>query len=351
MIIRSLLAVLSLAGFWMLFRLPDLSRLRIRKAHADLLNVSVIIPARNEENRIRPLIRSLQTQNIQFGEIIIINDHSEDNTAALAEKAGFTVVHSTPLPNGWQGKSWACWQGAQLARGPNLLFLDADTILEDQGAAKIYAEFRKQETPLSIQPYHTIEQPYENLSAYFNIVSMMGTSSFTPLGVKILPKAFFGPCQMIRKSDYLQVGGHNQVHDSVLDDVALGQLFVTAGIPIRNLAGRGAIRFRMYPQGIRDVIEGWSKNFALGSQSIGFPSLLLISLWIYASFNVALSSVRMAISPSFPFATSLLLLYILFSSQLWWMLRRIGNFSFFTAVFFPIPLFFFTWVFVRGIVL
>jgi 4,4'-diaponeurosporenoate glycosyltransferase len=347
MIPRPLILVFLLIGFWLLYRIPDFSRIRIRRM-PDLSTVSIIIPARNEELRIQPLLKSLQSQSASVGEVIVVDDQSEDLTAQIAAEAGCRVIPSAPLPQGWQGKSWACWQGAQHAQGAILLFLDADTVLKNDGLARIFSVFAKDQSPLSIQPYHRMQKLYENLSAYFNLVLMMGSFSFTPLGKAVKPRAFFGPCQIMQRSDYLQTGGHSQTHGSVLDDVALGQHLSRSGIPIRNFSGRGAIDFRMYPQGIADIIQGWSKNFALGSQSIGIVPLLLISCWLWGSFALVVECIRAALDPATHFSPFLLALYGIAFMQMHTMLQKVGNFSLVTHLFFPVPLFFFGFVFLRA---
>jgi 4,4'-diaponeurosporenoate glycosyltransferase len=96
-------------------------------------SLSVIIPARNEEHNLPTLLRSLHSQSLRPGEIIVVDDGSTDRTADTARQLGATVVPSRPLPEGWRGKTWACHQGAQSARGELLLFLDADTWFEPNG--------------------------------------------------------------------------------------------------------------------------------------------------------------------------------------------------------------------------
>ena len=91
--------------------------------------LSIIIPARNEETNLPKLLRSLTAQSPQPREIIVVDDASTDRTAEVAQQFGARVIRSLPLPNGWRGKTWACHQGAQVATGEMLLFLDADHAL------------------------------------------------------------------------------------------------------------------------------------------------------------------------------------------------------------------------------
>lgn len=166
-------------GFLFLWRIPLLKHANHR--HFDSSRVSIIIPARNEGNNLSRLLQSIRYQTMVPGETIVVDDHSEDETAAVAKKWGCTLMRSPNLPPGWLGKSWACWQGALAARGEILLFLDADIFLTHDGFAKILSAFSQNGDILSVQPYHRMEKLYEQLSAFFNIITMAGLNAFTPL--------------------------------------------------------------------------------------------------------------------------------------------------------------------------
>ncbi len=94
--------------------------------------VSILAPARNEEQNIGPCVESLLAQRYPNYEVIVLNDDSSDRTGEILAQfavAGdrLRVVNGTPLPPGWLGKNWACHQLAQVADGELLLFVDADT--------------------------------------------------------------------------------------------------------------------------------------------------------------------------------------------------------------------------------
>ncbi len=97
------------------------------------MRVSVIIPARNEAVNIENCVASLAASTYPDFEIIGVDDRSDDETASLARTvpAGHASrilgIAGKELPEGWMGKPWACWQGAQGASGDFLLFTDADT--------------------------------------------------------------------------------------------------------------------------------------------------------------------------------------------------------------------------------
>ena len=114
----------------------------------------------------------------------MVDDHSEDSTAVVGMKAGCTVMRSEELPEGWVGKTWACWQGARSAKGDLLLFLDADTVLEAGGLSRMVATYEERGGLFSVYPYHRMERPYEQLSAFFNLIAMAGTGAFTVLATR-----------------------------------------------------------------------------------------------------------------------------------------------------------------------
>ncbi|MFZ9873764.1 MAG: glycosyltransferase, partial [Candidatus Methylacidiphilales bacterium] len=98
--------------------------------------ISVLIPARNEEKRIRPCLGTLVDSNYPHLEILVLDDHSSDGTADLVRKRAqgdsrVRLLTGQELPSGWTGKAWACHQLAQAAKGEFLVFVDADTRFSD----------------------------------------------------------------------------------------------------------------------------------------------------------------------------------------------------------------------------
>jgi 4,4'-diaponeurosporenoate glycosyltransferase len=91
--------------------------------------VSIIIPARNEEKNLPVLINSIKKQNFNLKEIILVDDSSSDSTPEIGRNFKIRVLTLNSLPPGWVGKSWACYNGAKIATGDYLIFLDADTAL------------------------------------------------------------------------------------------------------------------------------------------------------------------------------------------------------------------------------
>lgn len=329
------------AGAVMFWSLPVPGRLAHRGEELPLL--SIIIPARNEEGRIKPLLESLrlQARHVHGFEVIVVDDHSTDRTADIARAYGAEVLSPAPVHDGAGGKSAACWQGARHAKGAWLLFLDADTyFVAPDSLLRLLAAYRKEGARgiLSLQPFHTVRQAYEQLSAIFNIIVIAGMNVFTPAGRRLQPAGSFGPCLLCNRDDYMLAGGHGRIQEAIMDDLALGQAFLAQGLPVRCLGGKSIICFRMYPEGLGSLVQGWCKSFALGSKATHPLVMLLSILWISGSF-VSASALVAAIPGGalLPILASAAL-YGLYAVQTLLFASRCGNFK--RAIFVVHPLLF-----------
>ncbi len=291
------------------------------------------------------LLNSLSGQLSSQDEVIVVDDHSEDRTKAVAERSAVKVLESLPTPEGWVGKTWACFQGARIASREILVFLDADTLLERNGLNNIIETYVEKDGVLSIQPYHKMRNLYEQLSAFFNIIVMAGMGTFTFLGRRIKPIGLFGPVVVMKRQYYLDSGGYDKVKGEILDDVAFGAELQKKGMEVHCLGGKSTVSFRMYPNDIRELINGWSKGFAMGATKTSAPLLILIVLWIAGSIGTTRSLIEAITATNNVQITISSGLYILYTAQIYWMLIRIGNFKFYTALFYPIPMAFFVVVF------
>ncbi len=297
--------------------------------------VSVIIPARNEEKNLDKLLYLLQKQTYKPYEVIVVNDNSEDNTEEVAKRYGVKVVslYEDP-PEGWVGKNWAIWNGYLESRGEILLFLDADVEPREEFIEVMLSNYEKYGGLISCWPYQRFEKFYEHLNLGFNLVSVF---SMTLFGKK---EGAFGPSMMISREYYEKVGGHKEVRDKVVEDLHFGNLCIKKGVPVNNFLGGEYIKFRMYPKGLRDLIEGFTKNIAKGAFSISLLNFLLVFLYITGVYG----------SIFYFRSTVLNFLYALYATQLFAIQRRLGDYKWYDAFFYPLHFLFFLSIFLYSII-
>ena len=339
------------AGAWYLARVPTPTP--GPRSGAAAARVSVIVPARDEAATLPRLLTTLAQLDASPHEVIVVDDGSRDATAAVARAHGATVLPAGASPAGWAGKPWACHVGAGVASGTHLLFLDADTWLAPDALGRLLAEHARVGGLVSVQPYHEPQRAYEQLSAYCNVVAMMGTGAFAP-HPPAGARAAFGPCLLTTAADYEAAGGHAAAPGAVLEDVLLARRYRAAGMPVTLFGGGDVVRFRMYPAGVTQLVDGWSKNMASGAAATDRVAAAATVLWISAGVAVSLAVVTglarwmrgVAGAPLVAVAA-----YVVTAVQFRFLLRRVGAFRRWTACLFPVPLAAFIGIFVRSLAL
>lgn len=185
------------------------------------LDLTIVLPARDEQGEVGPCIRSLGDQ-----QVLVADDHSTDRTSLEASEAGARVLPVPPLPKYWLGKANACWAAAQEAGTTWLLFVDADTrfapgfvssLLEHaRGNQLIGASVLCRPQPLGFLA-RTLT-PYA-MGVYFTGISAGDVNH--PLRPTALAG---GECFLIRRDAYQFLQGHRAVASQVLDGLALARL-------------------------------------------------------------------------------------------------------------------------------
>jgi 4,4'-diaponeurosporenoate glycosyltransferase len=313
--------------------------------------VSVLIPARNEAATLPHLLAALAGQRRQPDEVIVVDDHSSDHTAAIARGAAtttglpITVIQPPPLPQGWCGKPWALHHGVAASSGEVLVFFDADTEPGPDCLERLLACRERLGGLVSVQPYHRTERAYEQLSVLFNLVGLMAVPMGPGCGVA------FGPALVSSRADYQQAGGHAAVAGRVVEDWFLAHCYERAGLPVSAFIGDGVIAYRMYPGGLGDLVAGFDKNFATAAGEVRWPWMLAVLLWLSGLFWAAWCLPAALLGWPLMGPTDLApnaLLYAAFALQLLVLTRRVGRFRWINLVF-PVPVLFFLGVFVLAI--
>jgi 4,4'-diaponeurosporenoate glycosyltransferase len=358
------LAVLLLgAAVWAQRLVADLRTLPRADAAtgATTAPVSVVVPARDEEQTLPALLRSVAEQLPEVREVVVVDDASRDGTAAVARAAGARVLPAGTPPPGWTGKAWACHTGAAATTGDLVLFLDADTVLRPGALARLLAAHARHGGLVSVQPHHDVVRPYEQLSAYFNVVALMASAAFTRRdrdAASPAPMAF-GPCLLTSREDYVHAGGHEAVRADILDDAALAAAYHRAGLPVWCAVGGDAVRMRSYPGGLGQLVAGWTKNIASGAADAAPSATAATVAWISAHHAVAVGAVLSllvaltgrggALVAGSPLLWAVA--YVAAALQLRWVLHRAGSFRWWAWALFPVPLLAFDLVFARSLAL
>ncbi len=238
-------------------------------ASAPRSRVSLIVSALNEAATIEPALRSLLSIDYADLEIIVINDRSTDETPSIVEKvaAGSTrmrVVHLNALPSGWLGKNHALHHGAAIATGDYLLFTDADAVFAPSAVSRAVA--------------YCDDHAVDHLTLFFDLQARTGLlrllvvsfgagfmARFKPWKVATSPRHFVGVggFNLVRRSAYLGIGGHEAMPLAVLDDMEMGRRIKTHGYVQHALSGVDMVMIEWY-RSTPDLVRGLEKNIFSG---------------------------------------------------------------------------------------
>ena len=248
-----------------------------------MLELTVIVPARNEEECLGACLESLVAQSEEIfklgrdWELIVVDDQSTDRTDAEIARSfdGVTVLEAGKLEPGWTGKANAIWTAARKARGRWLLFTDADTVHEPGNLHRAMHEAARHKVGmLSYSPRQIVRG-----FAQRTLMPLV----FCELALAYPPAKVSDPNQrvaaangqflLVEREAYRRLGGHAAVADKVLEDVELAFLAKRRKVGLRFRYAEDAVATRMY-RTTAAMMEGWTKNLALL-----FNNTLAMALW------------------------------------------------------------------------
>jgi chlorobactene glucosyltransferase len=263
-IITAILAILLLNTInnLRLFRRPA-SRL----APVDGPLVSVLVPARNEERSIGRCVESLAQQNYRNLEILVLDDQSEDQTAAIVENLAqryptVRLLRGQPLPANWHGKAYACAQLAWAARGEWLLFVDADTIHAPETISSTLQFALEQQADLLTMLPQVLEKTFGEALLLPLIPLTFG--AFLPMGLVEsrrfpLVAGALGPFLLFRRDIYERVGGHEATRRDIVEDMKLARLVKQHQGKLIWIDGTALTQVRFY-HNLREAWHGLAKT-------------------------------------------------------------------------------------------
>ncbi len=284
-----LLAVLVLALAPLAMTVANLFVLRVPPPAPPGTPVAVLIPARNEEAGIGACVESVLASTGVDLEVIVLDDHSTDGTAARVEEIArrdprLRLAGAPPLPPGWSGKQHACHVLSGLATKPTLVFVDADVRLAPGAAARLAAALARAHL-VSCVPRQEMGSLGERL-----LIPMINAVLLGYLPIALMRRdnrpslgAGCGQLVAVRADAYRRAGGHAGIRTSLHDGLMLPRLFREAGLGTDLVAGATLARCRMY-RGTRATWAGSLKN---ATEGMATPLALPVWTLLLAGGHVA----------------------------------------------------------------
>jgi glycosyltransferase involved in cell wall biosynthesis len=206
-------------------------------------------------------------------EVIVVDDHSTDETGRIARDAGGTdprlgVTVPPGLPDDWFGKSWACAHGAAMARGELLYFADADTApAPDLLPRLVNALNSRAADMISVAGRQELGSFWERVvqpQVFALLAVRYGSTERMNASRRAYDKIANGQCILIRRGAYEAVGGHGAVRDKVAEDLMLAQRMFQSGRRVSLVVGIEQLSTRMYTS-LAELVRGWGKNIFAGA--------------------------------------------------------------------------------------
>jgi glycosyltransferase involved in cell wall biosynthesis len=308
--------------------------------------VSVIIPARDEAHIIERTVRAFLAQTYTNLEVIVVNDRSTDGTGDIVRTIRderLTVIDGVEPPAGWLGKPWALHQGSRVARGELLLFVDADLIYAPPAVAAAVAYLQSRDVALlSLFPHLEMRGFGEHAS-----MPMMPMTFHSFLPTWLSNRTRFarlalggGTGNLVVRQVYEASGGHEQLSDAVVDDIALARLIRRHGGRTEIVRAEELVSLRMY-RGLAEVVDGFTKNTfsALGRNYVaGFLVVAGCVVFHILPYVLAITGDRISIATIIIISLTRVILF------------RALRYRLDAAIFLhPVMAAIWTWIFIRSI--
>ena len=279
--------------------------------------VSIIVPARNEQDHIGETLRRLLALEYSNYEVIAVNDRSTDSTGARMNEVAarpeahskLKVIHVTELPPGWMGKTHAMWTAGEQSTGDWLLFTDADVLFKPDTLRRAiaYAEAERADH-LVLMPRMIMKLPGERMMmAFFQTLFIFGHRPWKVADPKAGDHLGVGAFNLVRRSTYEAVGTYRALRMEVIDDMKLGKVIKNAGFSPRVVFGDDLVSLR-WAVGAFGIVNNLTKNFfalmsfqwwrmvavviLVGVLNLGpFLGVWLAHGWVRVPYAIALASI------------------------------------------------------------
>ena len=331
--------VISIIGILVLIKTANLPQKSSNSKPETTPKVSIIVPTRNEERNIENCLNSLLAISYPDYEIIVVDGDSEDKTAEIVKSMisdypQITFFKEPPLPEGWVGKSWGCYNGQKRATGEILLFTDADTIHTPESLNVMVNELESSNGFASLLTTQVFKSFWEHMLTIIFVIISIAVNGAKGNNQSHIAN---GQYMMFRRDTYDRLDGHEVVKDSVIEDLALGSFAASQGTPPKLLTHKNLVFTRMY-QSLGDIHRGFSKNIALGMEKVGLQNVTkaaIITMW--GMFGIFLCTIMVFVNALTTFSLIIVLgNYLIFSLTLFVFESNISSTGTVFVLFYPI---------------
>jgi len=270
---------------------------RLRKINsplpADPPHVTILVPAKDEAEKIAGCIERIAEQDYPSFDIVAVDDRSADRTGVILdevsrEKQNLRVVHipAGALPGGWLGKCHALYEGAKLATGQWLLFVDSDVTIEPDALRRTLSlAVERKYDAISLITHLECHTFWERLmlpvcGGAWTMMYLVSLTNRNSSKVAVANGQFF----LIRREAYEKIGGHQAVRNQITEDVELMRLLKGNKFIVRFLLGGHLASTRMHST-LRQLFHGWGRIFSGTSRRSPWRILLAILFFIFNGFT------------------------------------------------------------------
>jgi glycosyltransferase involved in cell wall biosynthesis len=254
--------------------------------------VTILIPAKDEGQRIRDCLLSALNQDYPNFDVIAVDDRSEDETGAVMDElavanARFKAIHITEPPaTGWTGKNNALATGVRDATGEWMLFVDSDVILQPAAlSVAMGVVLRKDFDLLSLLPKLESHSIWESL-----LVPLAGAAASSMYLIALTNAsgsnvAFAnGQFLFIKRTAYEAFGGHTTVRDRYCEDIEIARQLKARSLRPRISWGNDYAAVRMYSS-LPAIFRGWSRIFYAGENGSPWRPLAAVLFLFLCGFS------------------------------------------------------------------
>jgi len=254
-------------------------------------SISLILAARDEEEKLPAALATLARIDYPRLEIIAVDDRSQDATGRIldefsADHPRLRAAHISELPNGWLGKTHALQKGYETSSSEWLLFTDADVRFQPdvlRRAITLAEQYNLDHLTLvcNVEMHGFWEK---TLLTFFGLAFHLSTDAHSVSNPNSRAYVGIGAFQLLRRTAYEATGTHRRLAMEVVDDMKLGKLVKQSGFRSCVAIAQDFVSVRWHA-GARNVIRGVTKNlFAALGYNIAFAAVSLAGVFL---LNVA----------------------------------------------------------------